>query len=155
MKLSYSTQKHITINAPTYRVWEALASPKIIKQYMFGTEVVSTWHKGDSVIYKGQWDGQPFEDKGTILEISPEKILKFSFFSTSSGLEDRPENRSLITYEIIPEVDGRTTLSITQENNPSQSAADFAGENWEMTLHQIKHLLERGRRVELPGWNWE
>ena len=142
MNKSFSTQKHITISAPTYKVWEALASPKIIKQYMFGTEVVSTWHKGDSVIYKGQWDGQPFEDKGTILEISPGKVLKLSFFSASSGLEDCPENRSLITYEIIPEIDGRTTLSITQENNPSQSAADFAGENGEMTLNQIKHLLE-------------
>ena len=142
MNQSFSTQKHITISAPTDMVWEALASPKIIKQYMFGTEVVSTWHQGDSVIYKGEWDGLPFEDRGTILEILPGKILKLSFFSASSGLEDRPENRSLITYEIIPEADGRTTLSITQENNPSQSAADFAGENWEMTLNQIKHLLE-------------
>ncbi len=142
MDKSFSTQKHITISAPTDMVWEALASPKIIKQYMFGTEVVSTWHKGDSVIYKGEWDGQPFEDRGTILDILPGKILKLSFFSASSGLEDCPENHSLITYEIIPETDGRTTLSITQENNPSQSAADFAGENWEMTLNQIKHLLE-------------
>jgi uncharacterized protein YndB with AHSA1/START domain len=142
MNKSFPIKKHIKISAPTDKVWEALASPKIIKQYMFGAEVVSTWHKGDSVIYKGEWDGQPFEDKGTILEILPEKILQLSFFSASSGLEDCPENRSLITYEIVPEDDGHTTLSITQENNPSQSAADFAGENWEMTLNQIKFILE-------------
>jgi len=142
MNNSFPIKKHISISASTDKVWEALASPQIIKQYMFGAEVISTWQKGDTVIYRGQWDGHPFEDKGTILEIDPGKILQLSFFSASSGMEDRPENYNLITYEIIPEADGHTTLSITQENNPSQSAADFARENWEMTLNQIKHLLE-------------
>lgn len=142
MKQTYSTQKNITIKASADKVWEALATPKIIKKYIFGAEVVSTWQKGDMVIYKSQWDGHPFEDKGTILEVAPKKILKLSFFSASSGLKDSPENHNLITYEIVSEEDGCTTLYVTQENNPTQSAADFAGENWEMTLSQIKFLLE-------------
>lgn len=145
MKTNFPTQKQITIQASADKVWEALASPNIIKKYMFGAEVVSTWQKGDTVIYKGQWDGHPFEDKGTILEIEPEKILKLSFFSASSGLEDRPENHNLIVYEIKPGEDGATILSVLQDNNPSQSAADFAGENWEMTLTQIKFLLEQSQ----------
>lgn len=142
MTTPFTTTKRIQINASTAKVWEALASPKIIKQYMFGTEVVSTWQKGDTVIYKGQWDGHPFEDKGTILEIQPEKVLQIAYFSASSGLEDSPETHSLITYVLAPHADGTTTLSVTQDNNPSQSAADFAGENWEMTLAQIKYLME-------------
>lgn len=142
MKTSFPITKNISIKASTDQVWEALASPKIIKQYMFGAEVVSTWQKGDTVIYKGQWDGHPFEDRGTILEIAPGRFLQLSFFSASSGLEDRPENHNLITYEICPQEDGSTGLSVTQDNNPSQSAADFAAENWEMTLNQIKFLLE-------------
>lgn len=142
MATPFTTTKRIQINASTAKVWEALASPKIIKQYMFGTEVVSTWQKGDTVIYKGQWDGHPFEDRGTILEIQPQKVLQIAYFSAASGLEDSPETRSLITYVLAPHADGTTTLSVTQDNNPSQSAADFAGENWEMTLAQIKYLME-------------
>jgi len=143
MKPSYSVQKSITINAPADRVWESLISPKIIEQYMFGTQVVSTWKKGDTVIYKGQWDGQPFEDRGTILVVEPSKTLQFSFFSASSGLEDRPENYSLITYEIKLKDDSSTTLLVTQDNNPTQEAADLAAASWEMTLKQIKGILEQ------------
>ena len=143
MTTSFSITKQITINASTGRVWEALTTPEIVKQYMFGTEVVSTWQKGGPLVYKGQWDGQPFEDRGTILEIMPQKLLKATYFSAASGLEDKPENHNLVTYEIIPEEGGLTVLSITQDNNPSQSAADYAGENWEMTLNQIKYLLEK------------
>lgn len=143
MKPTYPIKKSIAIKASVDRVWESLISPKIIEQYMFGTQVVSTWKKGDTVIYKGQWDGQPFEDRGTILVIEPSKTLQFSFFSASSGLEDHPENYSLITYEIKPGKDGTTTLLVTQDNNPSQMAADLAAANWEMTLNQIKGILER------------
>lgn len=110
---------------------------------MFGTQVVSTWKKGDTVIYKGQWDGQPFEDRGTILVVEPSKTLQFSFFSASSGLEDRPENYSLITYEIKLKDDSSTTLLVTQDNNPTQEAADLAAASWEMTLKQIKGILEQ------------
>ena len=75
---TFSTTKRVTIGSSPTRVWEALTRPDIVKQYMFGTEVVSNWQKGGSLIYKGHWDGQPFEDKGTILEIEPGKLLKAS-----------------------------------------------------------------------------
>lgn len=143
MTTPYSITKQITIKALPSQVWEALTSPEIIKQYMFGTEVESTWQKGSSIIYKGQWDGQPFEDIGLILGISPEKFLKVDYFSASSGLEDQPENHNVITYELVSKEDGHSTLVITQDNNPSQSAADHVGENWEMTLFQIKTILEK------------
>lgn len=143
MKTTYPIKKSIVINAPADRIWEALVSPEIIKQYMFGAEVASTWQKGDTVTYKGQWDGQPFEDRGTILEIRPGKILKLSFFSASSGLEDLPENRSLISYEIKSAEDGATALLVEQDNNPTQEAADLAAASWEMTLNQIKDILEQ------------
>ncbi len=143
MTTSYSITKQITIKASPSQVWEALISPEIIRQYMFGTEVESTWQKGGSVIYKGQWDGHPFEDRGEILEISPEKFLKVDYFSASSGLEDLPANHNIITYELASKEDRYSTLVITQENNPSQSAADQVGENWEMTLFQIKTILEK------------
>ena len=48
----------ITINAPVERVWDALVNPGIIKQYMFGTEVVSDWEEGSPIVWKGEWQGK-------------------------------------------------------------------------------------------------
>jgi uncharacterized protein YndB with AHSA1/START domain len=36
----------ISINAPVGKVWDALTNPEAIKQYMFGTNVISDWKKG-------------------------------------------------------------------------------------------------------------
>lgn len=49
----------ITINAPATKVWEALTKPEIIKQYMFGTNVVSDWKVGSTVVWKGECQGKP------------------------------------------------------------------------------------------------
>lgn len=43
-----------TVNAPIARVWEALTKPEIIKQYMFGANVVSDWRVGSSIVWKGE-----------------------------------------------------------------------------------------------------
>jgi uncharacterized protein YndB with AHSA1/START domain len=44
-----------TINAPIAKVWEALTKPDIIRLYMFGTNVVSDWKIGRSIVWKGEW----------------------------------------------------------------------------------------------------
>jgi uncharacterized protein YndB with AHSA1/START domain len=36
----------IFINVPADKVWNALTNPEVIKQYMFGTTVVSDWKEG-------------------------------------------------------------------------------------------------------------
>lgn len=139
---SFIATKSVTINATPTRIWEAMTQPELVKQWMFGAEVVSDWQKGGSLVYKGIWDGKPFEDKGTILDIEPEKILKTTYYSPLSGLEDRPENYNTVTYELSAEADDHTTLTITQDNNSTQEAADKAEANWGMTLDAIKKLLE-------------
>ncbi len=42
----------ITINATSVEVWNALVNPEAIKQYMFGTNVVSKWHEGSPIVWK-------------------------------------------------------------------------------------------------------
>src|SRR4051812_1876608 len=115
----------IVISAPAARVWEALVTPAIVKQYMFGADVVSEWKQGSSITYRGKWEGKPYEDKGTIIEIEPPKLLKSSYFSALSGLTDKPENYNIITYSLTPE-SGATRLTVTQSNNPSKAAVDQA-----------------------------
>jgi len=131
----------ITIDVPAAKVWEALTKPELVKQYLFGAEVISDWKVGGPLNYRGEWEGKQYEDKGTILEINPNELLMATYFSPMSGREDKPENYSTLTYT-LSETSGRTTLTIKQENNTSREAAEQSKKNWNMILQAIKKLLE-------------
>ncbi|HEY8891736.1 MAG TPA: SRPBCC family protein [Clostridium sp.] len=134
-------KKEIEINADVSKVWKALINPELIKQYLFGTEAVSQWKIGSSIIFKGSWEGNPYEDKGLILKLEKNKTFKYSYWTSFSGLEDKPENYANITYDLI--VKGRNTLlSITQDNIETQEEFKGASSNWETILKRLKKIVE-------------
>ena len=130
-----------TIHAPVAKVWQALVNPEIIKQYLFNTEVISDWKVGSPIIYKGEWEGKAFEDKGEILEIEPEKVLKSTHWSPLSGVPDSPENYHTVTYTLSAH-DDSTEVTITQDNNATEQEKAHSEKNWEMVLAGMKKLLE-------------
>lgn len=138
----YTANAKITIDVPAAKVWQALTDPKLVKEYLFGTTVVSDWKEGSPITYKGEWEGKLYEDKGKIIKIEPNKLLESIYFSSFSGLEDIPENYQKVIYA-LSEVEGKTTLTITQEDNKDQAAADRSAENWKMILQGMKSLLEQ------------
>lgn len=123
------------------KVWQALVNPEIIKQYLFNTEVISDWKVGSPIIYKGEWEGKAFEDKGEILEIEPEKVLKSTHWSPLSGVPDSPENYHTVTYTLSAH-DDSTEVTITQDNNATEQEKAHSEKNWEMVLAGMKKLLE-------------
>lgn len=132
----------IIINAPIDKVWDALVNPKIIKQYMFGTNVVSNWKKGSPIIWKGEWQGKAYEDKGVILQINPKLMLQYSHFSPLSGKPDTPENYHAVTIELS---DQKTSvnISLSQDNNTTEQAREHSEKNWTTMLAGLKKLLEK------------
>jgi hypothetical protein len=64
---------------------------------------------------------ETFEDRGTILSIFPERLLKYSHWSEASGLPDLPENRTHITF-LLDSRDGLTTLTVRHEDFSSETA---------------------------------
>jgi uncharacterized protein YndB with AHSA1/START domain len=131
----------ITINAPASKVWEALKDPELIKQYLFGAEVISDWKEGSPITYKGTYQGKAYEDKGAVLQAEPEKLLIMTHWSPLSGTTDSPENYHKVSYELVPK-NGSTQLTITQDNNSSaEERAQNAG-FWQTVLEGIKKLLE-------------
>ena len=44
---------------PRFEVWEALTSPQMIQQYLFGTQVTTDWQVGSPITYRGVWQGKP------------------------------------------------------------------------------------------------
>ncbi len=131
-----------TINAPAAEVWEALINPKKIKEYMFGTNVTSEFKKGSPIMWKGEWQGKPYEDKGTILQIDRERVLRYSHFSPLSGVPDKPENYHNVTIELSPK-GNQTLVALSQDNNATEQERQHSEKNWAMMLEGLKKLLEK------------
>jgi uncharacterized protein YndB with AHSA1/START domain len=137
----YVARAQTTIDAPAGRVWKALTDPDLIRQYMFGTEVITTWEPGTPIRYRGQWQGKPYEDKGTILEFEPGKRMRSTHFSPLSGQPDVPENYHTLTYTLA-EAGDRTTVTLTQDNNPDPAAAAHSEGMWQPMLESLRELIE-------------
>lgn len=129
------------IDASPAEVWAALTDPEQIKQYMFGSHVETDWQPGSPIVWKGEYEGKSYEDKGEIVEIEPERRLKVTHFSPLSGQEDRPENYHSLLYE-LEESQGRTHVSLSQDNNPDEEAAERSRANWEKMLAGLKQVVE-------------
>jgi len=130
----------VEINAPVSKVWKAVIEPAQIKKYLFGTDTTSDWKIGSPIIFSGVWEGKPYQDKGTILAIEPEKLLKYNYWSNWAG-EDILENRQIISYRLRGE-NGKTVFTLTQENCPSDEARDHSTSNCNMVLSSMKEMLE-------------
>ena len=130
-----------TINTPASKVWEALTKPDLIKQYLFGTQVTTDWKVGSPITYKGEWEGKPYEDKGKILQFDPEKTLVSTHWSPLSGVSDTPENYHTVTYQ-LSEKDGKTEVTIMQDNNSTEDEKAHSEQNWRTVLDGMKKLLE-------------
>lgn len=134
-------KRSIFINADTTAVWDTLTDPQKIKQYLFGTEAISDWQVGSRITYKGVWEGKEYEDGGTILQFVPGKIFQSTYWSSMSGMEDKPENYMTVTYELSEKDDG-TLLSLTQDNCKTEEQKKHLEENWSMVLQGIKKVAE-------------
>ena len=136
----------VTVAAAPGEVWSALVEPAAIKQYMFGTTVESDWSEGGSIVWKGDWQGRAYEDKGVILRIEPERVLQYSHFSPLTGLPDRPENYHMVTVEVAPEGTG-TRISLAQDGNGTDEARGRSEEDWKMMLDSLRRYVDGGKEA--------
>jgi uncharacterized protein YndB with AHSA1/START domain len=132
----------ITIHATIAMVWDALVNPAVIKQYMFGTNVVSEWKKGSTILWQGEWKGKAYEDKGEILQIIPQQKLQYTHYSPLTGLQDSPENYHTVTIDLF-ERGNKVVASLSQDNNATEADKEHSEKNWKMMLDGLKQLLEK------------
>jgi uncharacterized protein YndB with AHSA1/START domain len=141
MKSHNAEKVSIDIEASAEKVWEALTTPSIIKKYFFNTNAESDFAEGSYIRFYGEWEGKSYEDKGRILKVDKPRLLKHTYWSSNAGMEDKPENYVDITYK-LEEKNGRTTLSVIQENIPDDAMREHARKNWGIVLNNLKALLE-------------
>jgi uncharacterized protein YndB with AHSA1/START domain len=131
----------VTIAAPVAKVWDGLVSPAVIKKYMAGATVVTDWKEGSPIVWKGEWKGKAFEDKGRILEIEPERHLKYSHYSPLSGQPDKPESYHTVTIDLSKQESG-VYVELLQDHNPSDDARQHSEKNWKTMLEGLKKVVE-------------
>ncbi|RYE28241.1 MAG: SRPBCC domain-containing protein [Sphingobacteriales bacterium] len=131
----------INFNASKEKVWQGLTDPKMIKEYFFGTNLETDWKVGSPVIWKGEWDGKTYEDKGKVVEITPGEYVKYTYWSSMSGVEDKPENYNNVTYRLTGEGD-KTTLEVTQDGIKDVASKEHSEKNWQALFGELKKLIE-------------
>jgi uncharacterized protein YndB with AHSA1/START domain len=141
MNMDLSIEKSIDIRADKLKVWDALTNPEKIKIYLFGTETLTDWQIGSEIIFEGEYQGQRYRDKGVIIDIKPGELLCYSYWSSFSGLVDKPENYSIVSYA-LNDNGTNTRLTITQAGFTSEQACQHSQTAWEQVLLKIKDIAE-------------
>lgn len=136
------SKSSIDINASSPKIWEALVEPEIAKEYFFGAKIVTNWKVGSPISFKGEFKGNKYEEKGTLLNVELNTQLQYSHWSNFDGLPDEPENYRTWTFDIM-EKDGLTQLSISEDNIPTEKQQKRSDEFWNEVLITIKGLLEK------------
>ena len=143
MTQTYSASTSVEIAAPPMAVWRALTDPALIARYMHGTTVETDWREGSPVVWRGEWQGRPYEDRGEVLTVDPPRRLAVTHWSPLTGEPDVPANRHHVGYDLEAVGDDRTRLSLTHGNSPTQEAAEtMVRDGWRPTLEAIKDVVE-------------
>lgn len=139
----------IFINADAAKVWDVLTNPEQTKKYMFGCKTVSDWKPGSPLLWQGEYEGNSVVFvKGYILEIVPDRLLKYSVIDPGASYPDLPENYLSVEYKLESKDDG-TRLTVIQDGfeNAAEGEKRFRetynnGEGWNLILVQIKKIAE-------------
>ncbi|HEY2726914.1 MAG TPA: SRPBCC domain-containing protein [Parafilimonas sp.] len=139
----------ITINADAKKVWDVLTSPQQTKKYMFGCETVSDWKQGSTLLWKAMCEGkETVFVKGYILEIEPNRFLRYSVIDPNAAYPDIPENYLSVAYKLEKQ-NGTTLLTVIQDGfeDAAEGEKRFKevynkGEGWNPILVQVKKIAE-------------
>jgi uncharacterized protein YndB with AHSA1/START domain len=131
----------ITIDAPIEKVWATLTQPALVKQWQYGSDLITDWQAGNEIRFRTEWEGKVFEQWGSVLEVRPNERLSYSLFAPRPDLEDKPENYFIMHYILTAE-DGQTKLEIIQEDNRPGAVQEQGQGEENPVLQTLKNIAE-------------
>ena len=143
MNKDLRVSQSVNIDAEPSKVWRALTTPEIIKEYLFGTNTETDWMPGSEIVFRGEYGGQTYLDHGVILENVEHEILSYSYWRGFSGLEDKPENYSTVIYTIKKVDDNTTNFTWTQIGFANEEGQQHSKNGMEDFLNKIKEIVEK------------
>jgi uncharacterized protein YndB with AHSA1/START domain len=138
MAINIST---IFIQAPVQKVWDALTKPELVKQWQYGSELITDWEIGNDIRFRTEWENKIFEQWGKVVEVRPCDLIKYNLFAPGPGLEDKPENYFIMSYVLTSEI-GQTRLEIIQEDNRQNAIQEEPQGEENPILQSLKKIAE-------------
>jgi uncharacterized protein YndB with AHSA1/START domain len=139
----FEASTSIDVEAAPARVWQVLTEPEYVRRYMHDTELDTDWREGGPIVWRGEWQGKQYEDKGEVTTFRPQQLLSVTHWSPLTGEPDTPEHYHQVTYELQPLSDELTRLVLTHGNSPSQEAADGMIEGgWSPLLQELRNVAQ-------------
>ena len=138
------TKSTIYIQAAPESFCACLTDPARVRQWQFGSVLDTDWSVGSPIRFTAEWEGQKFEQWGSVLAVHPPAELRYSLFAPRPGLADSPENYFTMCYRLDPD-SGGTALTILQEDprpGAGDNETDPDAEN--PVLRALKDLVESG-----------
>ena len=143
MRNDLIVSQSITVIADINKVWKALTTPDIIKEYLYGTETVTDWKPGSQIIFQGEYEGHKYRDKGIILTNILNQEISYSYWSSFSGLEEKPENYSTVIYTIKRIDDKTTEFTWTQKGFANEDGYNHSKNGMPEFLEGVKKVMQK------------
>jgi hypothetical protein len=131
----------VTINATKQKVWDTLTKPELVKQWQYGSDLLTNWTVGDKIEFVTEWEGNIFKQWGTVLTFIPTESLSYNLFAPRADLEDKPENYFVMKY-ILTSIDDKTKLEIIQEDNRPNAVQEEPQGDENPILQGLKKIAE-------------
>ncbi len=139
----------IHINAAPERVFQALVDPQQVPQW-WGQGGVYRCTRFDSDLRAGgKWrssgvgpDAGKFEVSGEYLEISPPRVLAYTWTASWTG-----DAKTVVRWELIPAAGG-TLVKIRHSGLAAYPELAKSYQGWPRMLGWLQALLERGETVD-------
>mgnify|MGYP000206330213 CR=1 FL=1 len=82
------------------------------------------------------------DHKGNVLEVEKNKLLRYNYWSSMSGTEDKIENYFIVTYSIEDLGDGTVKFTWHQSGFPTEERREHTEQGLVAMLEQIKEIAE-------------
>jgi uncharacterized protein YndB with AHSA1/START domain len=140
----FIVKRKTVLKATPAEVWDALTNPEKTKKYFFHCKVFSDWEPGSTITFVGRiFLIKKIELKGTILEIIPEKLLKYSLNNASA--KESTASFSVVTDTLSFE-NGKTTLEITDDVGQGEGAEERykkSQKGWTKIIKGLRALIQK------------
>jgi uncharacterized protein YndB with AHSA1/START domain len=143
--MRYSLAVATVITADIETVWDLLVNPTKTSQLFWGSTVESDFKVGSPIMWKGLWDGKPFEDRGTIKGVQRNALLQYTHWSTATSTAEDEASHNLLTFRLSQEKDG-VRVVMEHQNIATLQMKEHSEGMWKQLLATMKKMAEEGTR---------
>jgi Uncharacterized conserved protein len=132
----FSIEVEIVVKAGAEMAWSCFMDPKKSAEFFFGIGFESDLQVGGPIVWRGEWQGSRFEDRGIILEIEEPRVFRYDYVSSMA-----PDTQYEVAY-YFEQAQGGTRIRIAQSKAATRESAEHSEKNWSTMLAAIKEKLE-------------